>query len=111
MVCSINGREKKDLVNRTMYTIASDIRYNIAFYEVCNKLISGDKYYSISSTTIKDLKNNDVFKLDKSEDVRNYIKLSLVSLNEISIVIRVEINYDGISLCENVLKSRWMDEV
>ena len=94
-----------------MYTIASDIRYNIPFSQVCNELISGDRYYTISSTIMKELKNKNVFKLDSNGVSENYIKISLVSLNEINIMIKVEINYEGIKLCKDVLKSRWMDEM
>ena len=62
-----------------MYTIASDIRYNIPFSQVCNELISGDKFYNISSTIMKELKNKNVFKLDSNGVSENYIKIHIPS--------------------------------
>lgn len=107
---SFNYRNSKDILNRTIYAVASDLKYNIPFDDISSILEKGEKNYSLSLKTIGELADRSVFELSSTNSRESYIKLSLKSIDNLNILIQVQAKYYDLEIKEEILKSRWMDE-
>lgn len=108
---SVILRKNKDIINKTIYAVGSDLRYNISFEEIIRDLEFGEKIYSFNIDTIKELQYTPITELEEYNGEENYLKLSLKSSDNVSLLIGIQCKYNDLMVYEEVVKSRWMDEI
>ena len=107
---------KKEKIYETMsmalISVESEIKNNVTFKEL-NNIFEYKKIVEINydDLFLEDLLKNDLFDLEKKVSENHCLKISLIYKDDDEIKINTMIKYEDYVLEEDMIKTRWMDEI
>lgn len=107
---SINKRNILSNMNRSIYSVESEIRYNKTFNEIEDKL-KDDFYLDYNNDFLKNIKDKDIFKMDEDFHNDKYLMLKIIDKGNTFLKINIIINFKGNYIEREFYKDIWMDEV
>ena len=123
LINSVNERKERMNMEETMYSICSELRYNVSLPRIKQNLI--ERTIELNGTTLKEksltldyndatlneLLNKDIFLLGHEIDNEKSFKLMIIEDETEFIKLRITIKYKGEILEQEIIKATWMDEI
>lgn len=109
----INSTSKRDIlsnINRSIYAVESEIRYNKTFSET-EESLKNDFYLNYNNNFIKNIKEEDILNMDKNYTKDKYLMLKIIEKSTTHIKVKVIVNYKDNHVEKEFDKEIWMDEV
>jgi len=123
LINSVKERKERMNMEESMYSICSELRYNVSLARIKEKLIERtidlngtklkEKFITLDydETTLNELLNEDIFSLELASDNEESFKIMIIEEGTEFIKLKITIKYKGEILEQEIIKATWMDEV
>lgn len=106
-------REKTyEIMSMSLLSVENEIKYNISFEEL-TWIFNDKKVIEINydNLFLEELLKENLFDLKKKHSEDQWLKICLIYKDNDEIKINTMIKYDDCILKEDMIKTRWMDEI
>ena len=107
---TINKRKVLSDINRSIYALESEIRYNESFNEIEERL-KKDFCIKYNNEFLKNMEGKDIFHMDNNYKNNEYLKLKIKEKGKTYMKIKVIIKFQNNYIEKEFYKGIWMDEV
>lgn len=111
LIISVKDRKDKVNMRESMYAICSELKYNVSFAEIEEKLSGGSKKFRYSNTLLKDLLDRDILSLENGLDESESFEILILEKVQDLIKLKITIKYNGEIISQEIIKAEWMDEI
>lgn len=111
LLSSYNNREIVEMMNRDIYSISCEIKYNNDFDKLNERIAKEEYYIKYDKNFISRLSEDDIFSLERGKNNIGYVKLKIINNQDNIIKLNIQIKFKDKVIEEEIEKARWMDEI